>query len=318
MFHWGVLNRPIIGLAPMADMTDTPFNRICKQFGVPVIFREMVSSEAIVRMNQKTMCMAAFDERERPVVQQIVGSKPDVMAEAARIIEERFRPDAIDINMGCPAHKVITNFDGAALMKDSSLAADIVRSVRDAVRVPVSVKTRLGWSDDTDCITFVQCLERAGADLISIHARTKAQGYAGQANWQRVGDAKAEISIPLLINGDIRTVSDAHLALAQSRADGVLIARGALGNPWFFKELASVFHGGGSFVPPTKEDRIQTALHHADLQIERYGERGLIKLRKHLPYYFKGVKGWKIIRSKLVRINSIDELEAILSLLRYS
>jgi nifR3 family TIM-barrel protein len=187
-----------------------------------------------------------------------------------------------------------------------------VTAVKDAVNVPVSVKTRLGWSDDTDCLEFVKRIKAAGADLISIHGRTKTQGYAGTANWERIGQAKASVSIPLLANGDIKTVEDAREALHQSNADGMLIGRGALGNPWFFRELVSAFHDGTPSTPPFMDERIQTVLRHADLQIERYGERGLIKLRKHLPFYFKGTEGWKEMRAKLVRVSNRQELEDIL------
>lgn len=312
MFSWNSLKKPIIGLSPMADMTDTPFNLICKSHGVPVIFREMVSSEATIRKNDRTMQMAEFDDGERPVIQQIFGSKPKTMAEAARIIEEHFHPDGIDINMGCPVYKLTSNFDGAALMKDPELASEIVKAVKGAVKAPMSVKTRLGWSDDTDCLEFVKRIEDAGVDLISIHGRTKTQGYAGHANWKRIGEAKANVSIPVLANGDIKTVDDAREALKQSNTDGFLVGRGALGNPWFFEELVTELQGSGSFTPPSMEDRIEAIRKHADLHIEHYGEKGLVKFRKHLPYYFKGMKGWKDVRAKLVRISTKDELEEIL------
>lgn len=312
MFIWNQLKRPIIGLSPMADMTDAPFNLICKEQGVPVIFREMVSSEAITRGNEKTFRMVRIEDGERPVIQQIFGSDPERMAEAARIVMERAAPEGIDINMGCPVYKFTSNFDGASLMKDPDRAARIVRAVKDAVSVPVSVKTRLGWSDDSDCLEFVKRIEDAGADLISIHGRTKAQKYDGHANWVRIGEAKANVSIPVLANGDVKTVEDARTALAQSNADGLLIGRGALGNPWFFNELVSALQDNGSFTKPTMKDRIETVRKHADLHVERYGERGLVKLRKHLPFYFKGMKDWKDVRSRLVRVSTRKELEEIL------
>jgi tRNA-dihydrouridine synthase B len=313
MFSWSDIKRPIIGLSPMADMTDTPFNLVCKEHGVQVIFCEMVSSEAIMRGNEKTFRMIEIDDAERPVIQQIFGSDPARMAEAARAIMERAHPDGIDINMGCPVRKLTGNFDGASLMRDPDLAREIVRAVKNAVTVPVSVKTRLGWSDDADCVGFVKAMEDAGADLVSIHARTKVQGYAGIANWSRVGDARRGVSIPLLVNGDIRNADDAKRALEASNADGFLIGRGALGNPWFFRELASAFHGGAPFAAPDMRERIETVLRHADLQIERYGERGLVKLRKHLPFYFKGMEGWKKMRSKLVRVSTREELKELLA-----
>lgn len=330
MIDWKSLPRPIVALAPMADMTDLPFCLICKEHGAPLMFREMVSSEAVVRMNPKTLAMARFDERERPLVQQIFGSDPAVMAEAARIIEEQYHPDGIDINMGCPVYNIVSNFNGAFLIKEPDRASAIIKAMKAAVKVPVSVKTRLGWTDDTDCLEFVKIVEAAGADLISIHGRTKEQGYAGKANWERVGEARCNTSLPMLVNGDITSVDLAKDALARSGADGVLVGRGALGNPWFFAELMTgLRHQGdgtneqrpamrGVYRSPTLEDRILVAREHARLHAERYGERGLVKLRKHLPWYFKKELKTQYphvdftdLRSKLVRVNTVEELDGI-------
>ena len=296
----------------MADMTDTPFNLVCKEHGAPLIFREMVSSEAITRGNEKTERMIDIEDAERPVIQQVFGSDPERMAEAARIIVEHAHPEGIDINMGCPVYKLTSNFDGASLIRDPERAGKIVKAVKAAVDVPVSVKTRLGWSDDTDCLEFVKVLEANGADAISMHGRTKTQGYMGTANWDRVGEARKNVSVPFLVNGDITDPASAREALERSHADGFLIGRGVLGNPWIFQQLKAELRNDGSYTPPTMEEKIETILRHADLQIERYGERGLIKLRKHLPFYFKGMQGWKDVRSKLVRVETKKELEEIL------
>jgi tRNA-dihydrouridine synthase B len=320
MINWNALPRPIVALAPMADMTDLPFCLICKDQGAPLMFREMVSSEAIVRMNPKTLEMAKFDERERPLVQQIFGSDPQVMAEAARIIEENFHPDGIDINMGCPVYNIVSNFNGAFLIKEPERAAAIIKAMKAAVKVPVSVKTRLGWSQDTDCLEFVKVVEAAGADLISMHGRTKEQGYSGVANWDRIGEARKNTSLPFLVNGDITTPELAKDALRRSGADGVLVGRGALGNPWFFKQLTSYLRDGVVVPPPTIEERVATAREHARLHVQRYGDRGLVKLRKHLPWYFKkelrNEYPWidfTDLRSKLVRVADMQELDQILN-----
>jgi len=277
------------------------------------MFREMVSSEAIVRLNPKTLKMASFDERERPLVQQIFGSDPQVMAEAARIIEERFHPDAIDINMGCPVYNIVSNFNGAFLIKEPQRARAIIQAMKKAVTVPVSVKTRLGWSQDTDCLEFVKVVEDAGADLISIHGRTKEQGYSGKANWERVGEARRQVpNTPVLVNGDITTPELAKEALAISGADGVLIGRGGLGNPWNFYRILRALTTHQDIPEPTIEERMRVIREHAKLQVQHYGEHGLIKLRKHLPWYFKGFSGWKDIRSDLVRISTTQELDNVL------
>lgn len=274
------------------------------------MFREMVSSEAVVRMNPKTLRMCEFDERERPIVQQIFGSDPHVMAESARIIEERFHPDAIDINMGCPVYNIVSNFNGAFLIKEPERATAIIKAMKAAITVPLSVKTRLGWSKDTDVLEFVKVIEAAGADLISIHGRTKEQGYSGKANWERIGEARKNTSLPVLVNGDITSLELAKTALAQSNADGVLIGRGALGNPWIFPRLVHGLRHGEDPGPPTIEERLAIVREHAKLQIEHHGPNGLIKLRKHLPWYFKGLIEFKGIKEDLVRVSNMDDLEA--------
>jgi len=282
------------------------------------MFREMVSSEAIVRLNPKTLKMATFDERERPLVQQIFGADPDAMAKAARIIYDRFKPDALDINMGCPVYNLVSNFNGAALIKDPERAANIVRKMKAAVPVPVSVKTRLGWTKDTDCLEFVKVVADAGADLISMHGRTREQGYSGKANWHRIGEARKNVPhLPFLVNGDIVTPELAREAMNISGADGVLIGRGGLGNPWFFKQVEHYLKTGEQLPDATLEDRVQTVRKHARLQVEHYGERGLVKLRKHLPWYFKGLQTGDL-KSKLVRINTLAELDEALDNLQDS
>lgn len=277
------------------------------------MFREMVSSEAVVRMNPKTLKMAEFDQRERPLVQQIFGSEPATMAKAAEIIYEKYQPDAIDINMGCPVYNIVSNFNGAFLIKEPERAKAIIREMKKAVPCPVSVKTRLGWSLDTDCLEFVRHVAEAGADLISMHGRTKEQGYSGKANWHRVGEARRQVPhVPFLVNGDITTPELAREAMDIAGSDGVLIGRGGLGNPWFFKQVETYLKTGQKIDEPTIEERIAMVKHHAALQAEHYGERGLVKLRKHLPWYFKSFKGWKEIRSALVRVNTLEELNTIL------
>jgi tRNA-dihydrouridine synthase B len=297
----------------MADMSDLPFCLLCKQHGASLMFREMVSSEAVVRLNPKTLKMAEFDERERPLVQQIFGSDPHAMAEAARIIEERFHPDAIDINMGCPVYNIVSNFNGAFLIKEPERAVAIIKAMKSTVKVPVSVKTRLGWSKDTDCLEFVKIVADAGADLISVHGRTKEQGYSGRSNWERIGEARRQVPhIPFLVNGDIVTPEDAKRALEITGANGVLVGRGGLGNPWIFKQMKDYLETGILPEPITFDERVQAVLEHARMQVEHYGEGGLIKLRKHLPWYFKGINGWKELRSDLVRVSTLEDLQRAL------
>jgi len=310
----GQKNRPFLALSPMADMTDSPFCQIVRKIGgADVVFREMVSSEAIVRENVKTLGMTDFAAAERPIVQQIFGSDPATMARAAALIMEHAAPEGIDINMGCPVYKITSHFNGCALMKEPDRAAAIIRAVKHAVGpTPLSVKIRLGWSDPDEFKKFIPVIEAAGADLIAVHGRTKAQGYGGASDWRRIGEAKAVARVPVLANGDIHRPEQVAAALEATGADGVLIARGALGNPWFFWAVA---HPGARI---SLGERASVVLEHSRLHMARYGERGLVTFRKHLAWYFKAsrvgedVPGLKQIRAELVRVSTYDGLAEIL------
>ncbi len=315
--NWNSWPQPIVALSPMADMTDSAFCRTVRHIGAGeqnklVVFREMVSAEAVVRGNEKTLGMTDIHPSERPLVQQIFGSDPDTMAEAVRIIQETHSPDGFDINMGCPVYKIVHNFNGAALMKEPDLATRIVKAMKAVSKVPVSVKIRTGWSDANDCLTFAPQMEQAGADLITIHGRTKTQGYTGSSDWNKIGEVKKLLSIPLLANGDIHRAEQVSEALSVTGADGVLIARGALGNPWIFKSIDSALRGEPIEVVST-EERIAVVTQHALWHIEQYGEGGLVSFRKHLAWYFKGIPGAKELRQELVHISTLSELTSLLS-----
>ncbi len=307
-FSWNNLERPIAALAPMADLTDSSFCRLVKKYGADVMFREMISAEAVVHENEKTLKMAQFENAERPLIQQIFGKEPGVVAEAARIIAEKMRPDGIDLNMGCPVRKLTADFNGAALMREPKLAAAIVKAVKNAVKVPVSVKTRLGWSEPEECLAFAPRLEAAGADLISIHGRTKAQGYTGRADWTMIGRVRKTIKIPLLANGDIDSPDVAAEALKTTDADGVLIGRGALGNPWILKQIKEKFVSGETRTVIGYEERKRATLEHFRLAEERYGERAAILMRKHLVWYWRGIPRAQELRQTLVRIAGYEDL----------
>ena len=313
-------NKKIYALSPMADMTDSAFCQIVRQIGgADIVFREMVSSEAIVRDSEKTLGMTDFVEAERPIVQQIFGADPTTMARAAAKVMEHANPEGIDINMGCPVYKITSNFNGCALMKDADLAAKIVKEVKAAIgNTPLSVKIRLGWSDPDTFKTFIPVVEQAGAQLITIHGRTKAQGYSGKSDWARIAEAKNIATVPLLANGDIHEPHQVKEALDQTNADGVLIARGALGNPWFFYLAKSFPEDSHAIQKITPNERVRIIMAHAQKHVEQYGERGIVTFRKHLSWYVKsqkigtiipGIKEW---RGKLVRITSIAELEILL------
>lgn len=304
---------PIMALSPMADFTDLPFCRLVRECSGKevIIFREMVAAEAIIRGNERTERICELDPVEHPVVQQLFGSNPQAMAEAAKIVMRDHKPDGIDINMGCPVPKAVNQFNGASLMKDVNLAVEIVRSVKAAINVPLSVKTRLGWSEPEDAIEFVKKLEDAGADAVEIHGRTKMQGYSGVADWDAVGKAISKLTIPAFVNGDIVDAKTAGEALSKSGAHGFLIARGALGRPWIFKRIKEALQTGTDPGDPTMEERMEIMVRHAEYQVETYGEAGLIKLRKHLPWYFKAVPGFRQFRADAVRVTTLRDVKKL-------
>jgi tRNA-dihydrouridine synthase B len=319
---WTKGQRPILGLSPMADFTDSPFCRLVRECGAThqmvhdggqaVIFREMLSAEAIVRGNARTISFLDFKDSERPLVQQLFGSNPDSMAKAAGIIMQTSKPDGLDVNMGCPVYKAVTNFNGASLMREPEKAVAIVRSIKSTHSVPLSVKTRLGWSKPDEVIEFSQMLEQAGIDALEVHARTKLQGYSGKADWSAVKKVVEKVKIPVLVNGDIVDPASALLALEQSGAQGLLIGRGALGNPWIFKRIQSVLSGKPDPGEPSLEERLKGLRRHGELQFEHYGEKGLIKLRKHFPWYFKGIPGFRQFRAAAVRVSSLEDLDRLI------
>lgn len=333
--NWLNLPKPILVLAPMADMTDSPFCRVCrevesKKFKVEserfVVFREMVSAEAIARGNEKTLKMCKFDEIERPIVLQLFGGDAEVIVGAAEILLGKrpfgspsrelgiaqgidTMPSGIDINMGCPVPKIAGKSKaGAALMKDHERAVSIIKALKTAnLGIPVSVKTRLGWSKDDEILEFAQKLEQAGADAITIHGRTKKQGYSGIANWDRIREVKKLISIPVIANGDIHSREDIARCLEITGADGVMIGREALGNPWIFNMR------NAKKCEIAKNDIVEVVLRHAELHLEHYGEEfGLKTFRKHLLCYFRGFDGVKELRQKLVKVETMGELERVL------
>jgi len=324
----------ILALSPMADMTDSPFCQMVRKIGgADIVFREMVSSEALVRENKKTLGMTDFVLAERPIVQQIFGADPSTMARAAAIIMEHANPEGIDINMGCPVYKITSNFNGCALMKEPERAAAIIREMKRVIGdTPLSVKIRLGWSDPDDFKIFIPMIEEAGADLITIHGRTKAQGYSGKSDWERIRQAKKIATVPILANGDIHEPHQVAEALNITGADGVLIARGALGNPWFFILCSNVRTTNTNIRTTNRTDnvtiqqcnnvamdqRIKIVMEHAKLHVAHYGERGIFSFRKHLAWYFKSsrigfnVPGLKELRNELVIVNTMVMLESVL------
>lgn len=308
---WSAQSKPIIALSPMADMTDSAYCQIVKKVTgeaeYPIMFREMVASEAVVRGNDKTLEMTEIHPDERPLVQQLFGSDPHIMRDAAEIIQRDFGPEGFDINMGCPVYKITNNFNGCALMKDPRIATEIVKQMKSVLKVPLSVKIRLGWSNPDDCLTFAPAVQDAGAELITVHGRTKEQGYGGQSDWNQIAKVKKVLNIPLLANGDIHTPELIVQALDVTKADGVLIARGALGNPWIFKQAKQLLETG-RYDKPTLEEKVEVIKMHLKYHVAQYGERGVITFRKHISWYFKGMDHFKEHRMKLVEAKTTEEV----------
>ena len=256
--------------------------------------------------------MVEIHKTERPLIQQIFGTDPEVMAKAAQLIIEKSSPDGIDINMGCPVHKLTSNFNGAALMKDPELAARIVRAVKKEIDRPLSVKMRAGWSKHEECIEFSKIIEDSGADLITIHGRTKTQGYSRRADRAVVAKAKKNLSIPVLYNGDIDSADEFFKAINETKCDGALIGRGALGNPWIFKEIENTMLGK-TIEEPSLDEIIKTVKKHLKLHLKHYGPKSLPTFRKHLSWYFKGVPHFKEFKHRMMTAKTPKELDKILS-----
>ena len=316
---WSTQKRPIVALSPMADMTDSAYCQLVRNIVSKrvessrlIVFREMVSSEAVIRGNDKTLGMTEIHLAERPLVQQIFGASPSTMAKAARIVDEQFTPEGIDINMGCPVYKITSNFNGAALMKDVELAKKIVREMKAVIRVPLSVKMRAGWKNHTECIEFAKHIEDAGADLLTVHGRTKEQGYSGFSDRGVVKKVKQSVSIPVLYNGDVFSWQDYFEALEQTECDGVLIARGGLGNPWIFSQIEQKLVDEEPH-EVTFQERITVAKQHLQGHVEQYGEKSVPTFRKHLSWYFKGIPNFKSVKIELMAATTQKDVNQILT-----
>ena len=294
-------------LAPMAGVTDLPFRELVQSFGASVVVSEMVSSEALVRNSYKTYRRLANSTQNSVNMVQIVGYDPERMAEAARI-NENLGADVIDINMGCPARKITSNESGSALMKNESLALKIVESVVNAVKIPVTVKMRLGWDyENLNFQTLAKNFENSGVKMVTIHCRTRNQMYSGCANWSAICELKEILKIPYLCNGDIKTEQGAENALAQSKARGIMVGRGALGKPWLLKQLMNSLNGKENFSTPSLEDQYKIVMNHFKNTLDFYGEsHGICIFRKHFCWYTSGLIGSSRFRETINKATDIS------------
>lgn len=292
------LVNPVI-LAPMAGVTDLPFRLLAKEMDCGLVYSEMVSDKGLLYKNNHTMDMLKIDERERPVAMQIFGSDPTSMAKAAQFVEAA-GTDIIDINMGCPTPKIIKNGSGAALMCQPELAYRIMASVVEAVKVPVTVKIRKGWSQTSiNAVEMAKLAEKAGIAAVAIHGRTREQFYSGEADWNIIREVKESVGIPVIGNGDIRTPYDAEKMLIETGCDGLMIGRGAQGNPWIFRQVAQYLATGEIVPPPTASERLAVMLRHLDMLVEYKGEHlGIREMRRHGAWYTKGLHHSSELRLK--------------------
>ena len=300
-------------LAPMAGVTDLPFRLLCKEQGAGLLCMEMVSAKAIQYKNKNTQALLKIHPEERPVSLQLFGSDPDVMSEVAKSIEEL--PFAIlDINMGCPVPKIVKNGEGSALMQNPKLVEQIVKKVSGAIQKPVTVKIRKGFNDESvNAVEIAKIIEASGGAAVAVHGRTREQYYSGKADWDIIRQVKEAVSIPVIANGDVTCGRDAIDIQKQTNCDGIMIGRGAQGNPWIFSELLYYEKHGEMPERPDVQEVKKTMLRHAKLQMQYKGDYlGIREMRKHIAWYTTGMKNSAKLRDDINRVESFEELETLL------
>ncbi|HCS67048.1 MAG TPA: tRNA dihydrouridine synthase DusB [Oribacterium sp.] len=305
-----------VAMAPMAGVTDLPYRTILREMGVGLTTTEMISAKAILYHNKNTEELMRTGNGEHPVAVQLFGSEPDIMAEIAAQIEERF--DLIDVNMGCPVAKIVNNHEGSDLMNHPELAYDILHAMVERCHKPITVKFRKGFqkNDDT-AVEFAKMAEQAGVSAVTVHGRTRAQLYSGKADWDVIRRVKEAVRIPVFGNGDIFTPEDAKRMMEETGCDGVAIARGAQGNPWLIQRTVQHLKTGELLPEPTVQDVIAMIHHHVELMLQYKGEFTTIReMRKHIAWYTEGYPDSAKLRGKINTANSIDELYCLVDALK--
>ena len=302
-------------LAPMAGICNHAFRTIVKDMGCGLIYAEMVSDKAISYGSKKTIDMLYMTDDERPIAQQIFGSDKESFIKAAKYIEETMHPDIIDINMGCPVPKVaLKSQAGSALLKNPEKVYEIVKAVVETVSVPVTVKIRSGWdANSINAVEIAKIIEKAGASAITVHPRTRAQGYSGNADWNIIKQVKENVSIPVIGNGDIKTCYDAKRMIEETGCDAVMIGRGVLGNPWLIKECIDYLEKGIEPSVITPEEKLDMILHHLELLKDSKNEKvAILEMRSHAAWYLKGIKNTKELKEQIFKITSIDDFKNVI------
>ena len=305
------IDRPVI-LAPMAGVTDLPFRVLCREQGCGMVCTEMVSAKAITYKNKNTFLLMETVPQERPVSLQLFGSDPDIMAEAARMIADRDF-DVLDVNMGCPVPKVVNNQEGSALMKNPKLVGEIVSKVSKAIKKPLTVKIRKGFTEKSvNAVEIAKIVEDAGASAIAVHGRTREQYYAGVADWEIIRQVKEAVSIPVIGNGDVDSPERAKALVEQTGCDGIMIGRASRGNPWIFSRIQTYLETGEIPPQPSAEEVREMILRHARLQIEYKGEyTGMREMRKHVAWYTAGMPHSAAVRREVNEVETYEQLERL-------
>ena len=300
-------------LSPMAGVTDLPFRTICKEKGCGMLYTEMINAKALCYDDENTKKMLRMDKDEHPVAVQIFGSDPEFMGKAA-IIMNQYPNEILDINMGCPAPKVIKNGDGSALMRNPKLAAEVLTAVVKNSEKPVTLKIRKGWDDDSvNAVEIAKIAEECGISALAIHGRTREQFYSGKADWDIIAEIKQAINIPVIGNGDVFEVEDAVNMLEKTKCDSIMIGRGAQGNPWIFNRINHYMKTGEILPEPTLEEKITTAIRHMNLAVDEHGDYVAVReMRKHIGWYLKGLKNSAKYRDQINKITDYKEVIAML------
>jgi len=300
-------------LAPMAGITDKPFRILCKEMGCGLVYSEMVSAKGMFYESKNTHKLLESDEAERPVAVQLFGSDPKIMADMAKRLED-LPIDIIDVNMGCPAPKIVKNGEGSALMKTPELVGEIVKALVEGQKKPVTIKFRKGFDDNlVNAVEIAKIAEANGASAVAVHGRTREQYYSGKADWDIIKDVKNAVKIPVIGNGDVDSPQKAKELFEYTGCDAIMIGRGAQGNPWIFKRTLHYLETGILLPEPTAQERAETALRHARMLIDYKGEYiGVREMRRHLSEYTKGLPGASAMRGKINCAESYEEMEEMI------
>lgn len=305
------LTGPVL-LAPMAGVTDSPYRIICKEMGCDLVYTEMVSAKAIYYHNKNTEELMSYQPEEAPVAVQLFGSDPKIMAEMAAQIEDRFA--LIDINMGCPVPKIVKNGEGSALMRKPELIREILTEMVKTVHKPVTIKIRKGFNDEeVNAVEIAKIAEDCGVAAITVHGRTREQYYSGKADWDIIRQVKEAVSIPVIGNGDIFSAQDGAAMMEQTGCDGIMIARGAKGNPWIFRDMKQYLTDGTIPPAPTTDEIYDMVLRHVELQVQHQGEHmGMLEMRKHASWYTQGCPNSSALRREVNQVETIAEMKELL------